>query len=146
MAMDITQFAAPSLLAVGIVVYQHFHWKALFKQQRDDFENRISAASLSEYLRGRAEGELLGSQYKSFKFIRHESRRTGIFSSTNDTFTLEVLVVGRGHIKVAGDTANIEKFQVPPEVKQLIKGVGATGFEIIKVIGAINGVPVGGPH
>jgi hypothetical protein len=83
------------------------------------------------------EGKLEAGNLRNFVFKRHEV--VGLFRKRIIEFSIKLILIGREIRSAEGDLSNIDKFEIPEDLKKLILGAKQAAETAGKVIAAGHG-------
>jgi hypothetical protein len=116
MTINIAGFVVAFLVLIAWIVYQELSWRERHAAIVDHYEKRLEVEIDLAYKRGLAEG---AAKVRSFTFKTY--KKTGMFKLRTQQLYLSVTFFGDELKYLAGDVADIEKFQIPPEIQKAIQ-------------------------
>ena len=105
------------LFAVAMLVYQEISWRDRTRRIRADYEKRISTEVAMAYEASLA-GEEMPVRALTFQAEKQEPR--GLFHEVTRHLFIAVSMNGDTVRYAAGDLNEIERFNIPPQIKRAL--------------------------
>jgi len=103
------------LAAVAALVYQELWWRERVRRMEAGYEKRIATEVAMAYDAGLAEGPI-----RSFAFRAEKVEPHGLFREATRQLFIAVTMSGDAVKYAAGDLAEIDRFEIPPEMRRAI--------------------------
>jgi hypothetical protein len=128
-----------SLSLATWIVYQHIMWRTRVADVRGMYVARLEVETAMAYRQGLAEGELRAGRLKTFTFKRYET--IGVFRKHLVEFSIKLTYIGSEIMNADGDFKNIDKFEIPDDLKKLILAAPKVAAIAAKTYAATHGIP-----
>lgn len=105
------------LLALAGLIYQEFSWRDRARRLEADYEKRLAAEVAMAYEASRTAGD---GPVRAFTFRAEKEEPHGLFREVTRHLFLAVAMDADEVRYAAGDLSEIERFQIPPEMRRAI--------------------------
>lgn len=105
------------LLAIAALLYQEITWRDKARRIAADYEKRLSAEVALAYEAGLAEDE---SPVRALTFQAEKQEPRGLFHEMTRHLFITLAITGDTVKYAAGDLNEIERFNIPPEIKRAL--------------------------
>jgi hypothetical protein len=105
------------LFAVAALVYQEISWRDRARRLQADYEKRISTEVAMAYEASLADDE---KPARALTFQAEKQEPRGLFHEVTRHLFIAVTMNGDAVKYAAGDLNEIDRFSIPPEIKQAL--------------------------
>jgi len=105
------------LFAIAALIYQEISWRDRTRRMESDYQRRISSEVAMAY-----ESALAGSgePVRAFTFHAEKEEPRGLFREVTRHLFIAVAMSGDAVRYAAGDLNEIDRFEIPPEIRRAL--------------------------
>ena len=107
------------LFAIAALIYQEISWRDRARLLETDYEKRISSEVAMAYGNGLAESE---EPVRAFTFHAEKQEPRGLFREVTRHLFIALAMSGDAVRYAAGDLHEVERFEIPPEIRRALMG------------------------
>ncbi len=105
------------VLAIAALIYQEIAWRDRARRIEIDYEKRMATEVAMAYERGLAESE---APVRALTFQAEKQEPRGLFHEVTRHLFIAITMLGDTVKYAAGDLNEIDRFDIPPEIKSAI--------------------------